>query len=64
MVQMNGQNEDVAGMRLMDYLIQHNYRKDAIAVECNEQIIVKSRYEEYVLRDGDVGEIVSFVGGW
>ncbi len=22
MVQMNGQNEDVAGMRLMDYLIQ------------------------------------------
>lgn len=63
MVQINGQKETAAGMRLKDYLEQNHYPADGIAVECNEQIVSKSRYAEYVLQDGDVVEIVSFVGG-
>lgn len=63
MVRINGKEEAVAGITLKDYLDQKNYPAGGIAVECNEQIVAKSRYEEYVLKDGDVVEIVSFVGG-
>ena len=45
------------------YLEKEGYRKDTIAIECNEEILPKSRYEEKILRDGDVLEIVNFVGG-
>ncbi|MEF2734888.1 MAG: sulfur carrier protein ThiS [Blautia sp.] len=34
-----------------------------MAVERNGEIIPKSKYEETLLSDGDVLEIVSFVGG-
>ncbi|MDE7312126.1 MAG: sulfur carrier protein ThiS [Eubacterium sp.] len=63
MVRINGQEEAADGMRLKDYLEQNDYPIDGIAVECNEQIVSKSRYESFVLQDGDVIEIVSFVGG-
>lgn len=63
MVRINGQEEDVAGMLLKEYLEQNNYPTDGIAVECNEQIVSKSSYGSCTLRDNDVVEIVSFVGG-
>ena len=34
-----------------------------IAVEINEEIVSKKFYEETILNDGDVVEVVSFVGG-
>lgn len=63
MVRINGQEEAAAGMLLKDYLEQNHYPTDGIAVECNEQIVSKGRYESFMLQDGDVVEIVSFVGG-
>ena len=33
------------------------------AVELNEEILPKAEYAETVLKDGDVLEIVNFVGG-
>ncbi len=63
MVRINGKQEAAAGMVLLDYLEQNHYALKGIAVECNEEMIEKSRYAEYVLQDGDAVEIVSFVGG-
>lgn len=63
MVRINGKEEAAAGIVLKDYLEQKHYPADGIAVECNEEIIAKNKYESYVLKDGDVVEIVSFVGG-
>jgi thiamine biosynthesis protein ThiS len=34
-----------------------------VAVERNEEIVVRSRYGETVLGEGDVLEIVHFIGG-
>ena len=63
MVKINGQKEAVGGMKLDEYLLAHGYEQNRIAIECNEEILPKSRYEEKILRDGDVLEIVNFVGG-
>lgn len=63
MVRINGKDEAAAGVPLNEYLAQNQYPADGIAVECNEEIVPKSQYADYVLKDGDVVEIVSFVGG-
>ncbi len=63
MVRINGKKEDADGMVLQEYLVRNGYPPAGIAVECNEEMVAKSRYAEYVLKDGDVVEIVSFVGG-
>ena len=34
-----------------------------VAIECNAVIIPRSRYGEHVLHEGDVIEIVQFIGG-
>lgn len=63
MVQINGEQKDVQGMNLITYLEQEGYQKNRIAVECNGEILPKAEYEQKILQDGDVLEIVSFVGG-
>ena len=45
------------------YLDTHQYRRNQIAVELNYEILPKSRYDEIILKDGDILEVVSFVGG-
>lgn len=63
MVKINGVENEVAGMTLMDYLRGAGYSLDRIAVECNGQLIRKADYAGKVLEDGDCLEVVSFVGG-
>ena len=63
MVTINGVNEDVAGKTLAEYLSLSNYNLQRIVVEINENIIPKTDYEKTTLNDGDVVEVVSFVGG-
>ena len=63
MVQINGESIDAAGKTLSAYLAENNYIIEGIAVECNEKIIPKQKYNEYTLSEGDIVEIVSFVGG-
>ncbi len=63
MVKINGKEEMVQGQTLLAYLEENGYSRDRIAVECNERIIPKSEYEHKILEDGDVLEIVCFVGG-
>lgn len=54
---------EVAGKTLAEYLITTDYDPKRIAVERNGNIVPKAQYSERILIDGDVIEIVSFVGG-
>ncbi len=63
MVKINGEERDLAGVTLADYLAGGGYDARRVAVERNEEIVPKSRYAQTVLADGDCIEIVNFVGG-
>lgn len=63
MVVINGENADVAGTTILQYLTDEEYNIKTIAVELNEEIISKTYFANIVLKDGDVMEIVHFMGG-
>ena len=63
MVKVNGTELDIAGKTIAEYLATTAYDPSRIAVECNGEIVFKSRYGETTFNDGDHLEIVSFVGG-
>lgn len=64
MVRINGVEKDVhAGSNLKDILEQAGYKLDVIAVQLNGSIITKEHYPTQSLSDGDVIEVVAFVGG-
>ena len=46
-----------------EYLEANQYQINRIAVELNYEILPKNTYASTVLKDGDILEIVSFVGG-
>ena len=56
MVKINGKEAaDVCGMTVSQY--KH------IVVELNEEILPKTEYDSTAIADGDVVEILSFMGG-
>lgn len=63
MIRINGVDIDKAELPLMQYLEENSIQPQRIAVELNEEILPKSQYADTVLKDGDVAEIVNFVGG-
>lgn len=63
MVKVNGEVMNIAGKTVSEYLASTSYDSKRIAVERNGEIVFKSQYGSTVLKDGDVLEIVSFVGG-
>lgn len=63
MVKINGNGEAAAGMTVDQYLETANYDSKRIVVERNEEIVPKEQYSQTVLQDGDVVEIISFMGG-
>ena len=63
MVKVNGEEKNIAGKTIAEYLATTNYDMKRIAVERNGDIVPKARYGETVLQDGDSLEVVSFAGG-
>ena len=63
MVKVNGEEKNIAGKTLAEYLSTTNYDIKRIATELNGDIVPKAQYAEIVLKNGDSIEIVSFVGG-
>ena len=63
MLTINGQSVDAAGKTVAEYLAEAGYNTVRIAVERNEEIVPKAKYAETVLADGDIVEVVNFVGG-
>ena len=63
-IRANGQERDLPqGKALGASLGENQFQRQRIAVELNGETVPKSKYEETILRDGDVLEVVSFVGG-
>ena len=48
---------------LAKFLQQRQYRTERVVVELNSTIVPKASYDEIILQNEDVLEIVSFVGG-
>jgi sulfur carrier protein len=63
LVQINGENISASGQTIGDYLKQQEIHPQRVAIEYNGAILDKQAYDQTVLKDGDVVEIVSFVGG-
>lgn len=63
MITVNGQQVEAEGKSLSAYLAEAGFDPKRIAVERNGEIVPKARYQETLLHDGDVLEVVRFVGG-
>ena len=64
MFTVNGTKKELQGVfSVKEYLEQNGYVISQIAVELNEEILPKTEYVSTVLKDGDVMEMVSFMGG-
>lgn len=63
MLKINGVETDAAGMSVSAYLAAAGYAASRVAVEKNGRIVPKKDYDVTFFSDGDIVEIVSFVGG-
>ena len=63
MVKINGEELDVTGRTVAQFLTESGYDIKRVAVELNGDILPKAQYESTVLQDGDSAEIVIFVEG-
>ena len=63
MICINGKKIENNEIILSSYLEENGINPQRIAVELNGEILPKSQYSNTALKDGDVVEIVNFVGG-
>lgn len=63
MAKVNGQELDVNGISLEEFLTKEGYVIDRVVVEFNGEIIPKAQYNQTNIKDGDSLEVISFVGG-
>jgi sulfur carrier protein len=63
-VKLNGEIREVPDdLNVTGLLSQLGVKPQRVAVEVNEAVVTKDRYDAHALRAGDVVEIVAFVGG-
>ena len=64
MIVINGENRQEMQGKTIEFLLEEmGLKKEQVAVEVNESITDKSLYEKTIINDGDIIEVVSFVGG-
>lgn len=63
MVTINGKNVNADGMTVSEYLAEAGYEPLTVAVELNEEILPRDSFADTVLSDGDIVEVVRFMGG-
>ena len=63
MICINGEKIEKEEIKISSYLEENKINPQRIAVELNGEILPKSKYGDTVLKDGDIVEIVNFVGG-
>jgi len=63
-ITVNGSSVQISdGANITDLLRNLDLNREMVAVELNAQIVPKSEYPGRTLKEGDVLEIVHFVGG-
>ncbi|MGN0551214.1 MAG: sulfur carrier protein ThiS [Acutalibacteraceae bacterium] len=63
MITINGVKIEKDEISLKSYLDDNSYNISRIVIEKNGEILPKTDYSQTVLKNGDVVEIVNFVGG-
>jgi thiamine biosynthesis protein ThiS len=63
-IRLNGKEKSVKNnITVMDLLNDLDINPQRIAIEINGEILSKSKYSEEIIKEGDIMEIVQFVGG-
>ena len=61
---LNGKNRSIsAGQTVEDLIQQLELKSDQVAVEVNRSILKREAWKEHSFEEGDIVEIVHFVGG-
>jgi sulfur carrier protein len=63
-VRLNGELRELPDALTVTGLLAHlGVKAQRVAVEVNENVVTKDRYDAHVIGPGDSVEIVAFVGG-
>ncbi len=63
-IMFNGKKRDIKdNTNITEFITINSYKPEHVVVELNEEIIPKERYQEIILKDNDVLEVLSFMGG-
>jgi sulfur carrier protein len=63
-IQINGEQREVPeSLSVTELLVELDLNPSLVVVELNREILDRSRYGETRIREGDVLELVHFVGG-
>ena len=63
MIEVNGKEILLQETNLETLLEKLGYRRERVAVELNGRIVKREEREKTEIKEGDVLEVVSFVGG-
>ena len=63
MVMINGEEKEIAGKNLLEYLKENGFNPEYLVVERNFEIIPKEQFGSVTIQDEDVIEVLRFVGG-
>lgn len=63
MIELNGRPADAAGLTVRQLLEQSGAQATGVAVAVNGEVVPCSQHDAYVLRGGDVVEVVTAVQG-
>lgn len=63
-IMFNGKKRDIKdNTNITEFITINSYKTEHVVVELNEEIIPKERYQDIILKDNDVLEVLSFMGG-
>ncbi|MDR3248818.1 MAG: sulfur carrier protein ThiS [Treponema sp.] len=64
MIRVNGVSlETPVGSSLEEFILAQGYKKEAVAVGLNQQVVRRADYPTVILKDGDLVEIFKFTQG-
>ena len=63
MITVNGKEQMYAAESVLALLERLDFPTAAVAVERNGELLAKSAWEQQLVADGDVYEVIRFVGG-
>ena len=63
MVMINGEEKEIAGKNLLEYLKENGFNPEHLVVERNFEILPKEQFGSVTIQDEDVIEVLRVVGG-
>ena len=62
-VKINGEERNLAGKNLLEYLKESGFEPERVVVERNLEIIPQEKLGNVIIQDEDAIEVLRFVGG-